>query len=609
MSGKYPPIADYGLIGDCQTAALVSRDGSIDWCCLPRFDSGATFGRLLDWERGGFFSIVPKAGEQDPRVDRAYLEGTLVLETTFHVEGGETRLTDCLVLPRGGPAGDPPCILRTLEGVRGSISFEIQIAPRFDYGDVDPWVRHHGRGIFTAVGGDDGLVITSDAELEQDEHRLKAHCEVHAGERIRTRVAFADPAALSSEGPSPPGAEQLDEAIEDTIAFWRAWSGSLSVDGEALPEARRSAIVLKGLTYNHTGALVAAATTSLPETQGGLRNWDYRYSWIRDSALAVRSLADLGAEEEVDSCRQFMERSSAGNAEDLQILYGIGGERRLDELELELDGYQGARPVRIGNGAADQLQLDAPGQLVEQSWHAYERGTEPDDDYWRFIVDLAEMAAERWREPDRGIWEWRGDPLHFTHSKVLCWVAIERALQLAESCMRKAPERRWRKTRDEIRKAIESRGYDKNRGVFVRAFDDDALDGALLRLPALGFVPYEDERMTRTVDAIRGELGDDGLIRRYDVDDGLPGREGAFLACSFWLVEVLAHQSRPQEAQEVFDQAMRGANDLGLFSEEYDPRSAAMLGNFPQALTHLSHIEAALALRDESQSRKTVPTS
>jgi GH15 family glucan-1,4-alpha-glucosidase len=367
----------------------------------------------------------------------------------------------------------------------------------------------------------------------------------------------------------------------------------------------RSAIVLKGLTYHHTGALVAAATTSLPETPEGKRNWDYRFSWIRDSALAVRSLADLGAEEEVDAWREFMERSAAGNADDLQIVYGIGGERRLEEMELDIDGYRGARPVRVGNDAAGQLQLDAPGQLVAQSWLAYERGIEPDDDYWRFIVDLAEMAAERWKEPDRGIWEWRNEPKHFTHSKVLCWVAIERALQLAELCMRKAPERRWRKARDEIRRAVERRGYDKKRGVFVMAFDDDALDGSLLRLPAIGFIAYDDDRMVRTVDAIREDLDVDGLIRRYDEKDGLPGTEGAFLACCFWLVEVLSRQSRFGEARDVFDRTMRAANDLGLFSEEYDARGGEMLGNFPQALTHLSHIEASLALQRESQVLET----
>lgn len=607
MSEKYPPIADYALISDCQTAGLVSRSGSIDWLCLPRFDSGSSFGRLLDWDRGGYFSIRPAGTRKAPRTHRQYLEGTLVLETTFRVEGGEARLLDCLTLARDGPTEKAPRLLRVLEGIRGSVGFELEVVPRFDYGEIDAWIRHQGRGIFTAIGGDDGLLLSSDAELEASRHDLRASCTVRPGERIRTSVIFADPAGLPEREASVPSAEELDSSLEETVAYWRDWSGSLAMRGPDAPGAIRSATVLKGLTYHHTGALVAAATTSLPETPEGKRNWDYRYSWIRDSTLAVTCLADLGADAEVEACRGFMERSAAGNAEDLQILYGVGGERRLDELELDLEGYRGAQPVRVGNGAADQLQLDAPGQLVEQSWQWYQRGHEPDDDYWRFVVDLAEMAAERWEEPDRGMWEWRGSPKHFTHSKVLCWVAIDRALQLAELCMRKAPERRWRKARDEIRETVERRAYDEKRGVFVRAFDDQAMDGALLRLPAVGFIDYDDERMIRTVDAIREELDADGLIRRYVEDDGLPGEEGAFLACSFWLAEVLARQFRTDEAREVFDRAMQTANGLALFSEEYDPDSGLMLGNFPQALTHLSHIEAAMALSEQSRSDRGSP--
>jgi GH15 family glucan-1,4-alpha-glucosidase len=333
----------------------------------------------------------------------------------------------------------------------------------------------------------------------------------------------------------------------------------------------------------------------------GVRNWDYRYSWIRDSTLAARSLGDLGCDSEADSFRRFIERSAAGNAEDLQIMYGVGGERRQQEIDLGLEGYRKAKPVRIGNEASEQVQLDVLGQLIQQSWHWFERGHEPDDDYWRFIVDIANTAAERWERPDRGIWEWRAGPKHFTHSKVLCWVALQRALDLAKACMRKAPERRWRATRDEIREAVERRGYDKRRGIFVQVFGEKALDAALLRLPMVGFVDYEDERMIRTADAIREELDADGLIYRHRSKDGLKGKEGAFLPASFWLAEVLARQSRLDEAHEVFDRAVATANGLGLFSEEYDPKSQEMLGNFPQALTHLSHIEAALALEKETE--------
>ena len=381
------------------------------------------------------------------------------------------------------------------------------------------------------------------------------------------------------------------------------------MQGPDAPSSIRSALTLKALTYHHTGALVAAPTTSLPETPGGKRNWDYRYSWIRDSALAVTCLADLGAEAEVNATRSFMERSSAGNAEDLQILYGVGGERRLDELELDLPvtamrGRCGSATERPG-----QLQLDALGQLVLQTWLWYERGHEPDDDYWRFIVDLADTAAERWKEPDRGIWEWRKGRHHFTHSKALCWVALDRALELARLCMRKAPERRWRKARDEIRARSSAVATTPSAGVFTKAFDERGMDAALLRLPAVGFIEYEDERMIRTVDAIREELDFDGLIRRYEGDDGLPGKEGAFLPCAFWVAEVLARQSRTEEAREVFDRAMQTANGLGLFSEEYDPRSNEMLGNFPQALTHLSQIEAAMALSAHRARRRPPPRS
>jgi GH15 family glucan-1,4-alpha-glucosidase len=607
MAEKYPPIEQYGLISDCQTAALISRAGSVDWLCLPRFDSGSSFGRLLDWERGGHFSIEPR-NSGDLSIHCAYLENTLVLETIFRVEGGEARVVDCLTVGREGPREDPPHLLRVIEGVRGSVEFEIEIVPRFDYGEVDPWIKHQGRGVYTAIGGDDGLVVHSDAELQADRHELRSQCAVKPGERVRTSVAFRDPAELEESEVPVKGPDELDEALDATISYWRKWSDSLSMEGPDAPSSIRSALTLKALTYQHTGALVAAPTTSLPEAPGGERNWDYRYSWIRDSALAVTCLADLGAEAEVDATRSFMERSSAGNAEDLQILYGVGGERRLDELELDLAGYRNARPVRVGNGAAGQLQLDALGQLVLQTWLWYERGHEPDDDYWRFIVDIADTAAERWQEPDRGIWEWRKGRHHFTHSKALCWVALDRALELARQCMRKAPERRWRKARDEIRSAIERRGYDRKRGVFVKAFDERGMDAALLRLPAVGFIEYEDERMIRTVDAIREELDFDGLIRRYEGDDGLPGKEGAFLPCTFWVVEVLARQSRTEEAREVFDRAMQTANGLGLFSEEYDPSRNEMLGNFPQALTHLSQIEAAMALSARPRSETAAAT-
>jgi len=605
VSDDYHPIADYALIGDRHAAALVSRTGSIDWCCLPRFDSGACFARILDAGQGGFCQVSLEE-EIDQTPSRAYVDDTLVLRTTFSAGGGQARVTDCFTIPREGEQGERPRhlreLVRTIEGGGGTLHFRLRIVPRFDYGEVDPWVHHLRPGTFVATGGDDALLVWSDADLEMsDRHQLEAVATVRPGERVRLSMTSVDPAEIDAGNvPDIGGGAGVDERVEGTIDWWREWSSRLTLDDEGDgAAARRSAIVLKALTYEPTGAIVAAPTTSLPEGRGarGPRNWDYRYTWIRDSALAVRTMAQLGAEEEAHGFRSFIERSAAGNAKDLQILFGVGGERRLSELDLEhLEGYRGATPVRVGNSAHGQVQLDAYGQLLDQSWRWYERGHEPDDDYWRFLVDLVEAAIDHWRDPDSGIWEWRGEPMHFVHSKALCWTAVDRGLKLAEHCMRKAPERRWRRARDEIRDAIEQRGYDEDRGVFVQAFDSTDMDAALLRLPTVDFIPYDDERMVRTVDAIREDLEADGLLRRYAVDDGNEGEEGVFVACAFWLVECLARQGRAAEARAAYDRAIGTANDLGLMSEEYDTGAGEMLGNFPQALSHLSHLEAVLAL-------------
>jgi GH15 family glucan-1,4-alpha-glucosidase len=598
----YPPLADYALIGDCRSAALVSRGGSIDWACLPRFDSGSTFGRLLDWERGGHCAFEPE-GEVDATF-REYMGETLVLVTRFRSGGGEARLIDLIAIPGGDLEDERRHLLRIVEGESGSLDFRVRVEPRFDYGEIAPWIRHHAPGVFSAIGGDDGLVVRGDVELEPTSDRaLEGRCSVRPGERRRLSLTFERPERIDAEAPQPADSSELDGELDRTVAWWREWAGNIRVEGPDAPGARRSALVLKALSYAPTGALAAAATTSLPESPDGERTWDYRFTWIRDSALSARSFARLGCEDEADAFRRFVERTAAGSAGDLRILYGVGGERRLPEVELgHLEGWRGARPVRIGNGASGQTQLDALGQLVDQSWRWHQRGHSPDDDYWRFILDLVDTAAERWRDPDAGIWEWRGEPKHFVHSKVLCWTAVDRGLRLAEECMRKAPERRWREARDEIREAIESEGYDEDRGVFVQAFGEKDLDSALLRLPTVEFVDWADERMVRTADAIRDELSLGGLLRRYANDDGLEGKEGAFLACSFWLTEVYARQGRLDEAREVFDRTVATANGLGLFSEEYEPDTGEMLGNFPQALTHLSHIEAVIALTEAGAS-------
>ncbi|HXD56404.1 MAG TPA: glycoside hydrolase family 15 protein [Thermoleophilaceae bacterium] len=596
MADRYPPIADYALIGDCHSSALVSRSGSIDWCCMPRFDSGSVFGRLLDWDRGGFCSIEPE-GEADS-ISREYLEDTMVLVTTFHLQSGMLRVTDCFTMRSAQRDDAHRQILRVLEVERGSVEVLMRVRPRFDYGEVTPWVRHEGRQVFSAMGGDEAVVVSGDPELyEGDDADLCARATVRAGDRVRLSLQFARPEEVEAEPPVATEPGELDARLDETVAWWRRWFGTLSVSGPDAEGIRRSAAVLKALSYTPTGAIVAAPTTSLPEVIGGRRNWDYRYSWIRDSSFTVRAIADVGCESEADAFRRFILRTAAGSVHDLQVCYGVGGERRLQEMELDMEGYRGSSPVRVGNSAEQQVQLDVYGEIINLTWRWHQRGHSPGDDDWRFLVELVDAAAERWPEPDRGIWEWAGEPQHFVHSKALCWTALDRGLRLAEECMRKAPERRWRKAREEVREAVESEGYDKARGVFVQVFGGKEVDAALLLLPVAGFVDWDDERMVRTADAIREDLDDDGLIRRYKTPDGIGGREGAFLACSFWLAECLVRQHRPAKAREVFDRALATANDVGLFAEEFDTRADESVGNFPQGLTHLSHIAAAGALR------------
>ncbi|MFL5822888.1 MAG: glycoside hydrolase family 15 protein [Solirubrobacteraceae bacterium] len=606
-ASPYPSIADYGLIGDCRTAALVSREGSIDWCCLPRFDSGSAFARLLDSEGGGHCSISPIGRGWD--VSREYLEDTLVLATTFQGPGGEFRVLDCFLLDdRAGTRGRGetdfgPRILRVIEGRRGTVKVDVRVAIRFDYGAVRPWIRRHGQRLYSAIGGNDGIVVWCEEELQEEaSHDLVGRMEVQADQRIHLWLAYAAPERLDSDGPADPRPDVLDRQLKQTVKRWKDWVSGLRPAARDDPALRRSAIALKALTYSPTGAIVAAPTTSLPEVPGGPRNWDYRYSWVRDSSFSSRAFAELGCQEEAEGFRRFIMRSAAGHAEDLQVVYGVGGERRLGAEELDhLEGYRGARPVRVGNQAASQRQLDALGEIVNLSYRWHRRGHSPTDDEWRFLVSLIDHAAEQWSSPDNGIWEWPGKPQHFVHSKVMCWAALDRGLRLAEECMRRAPTRRWKRARDQIRRAVERRGFDRKRGVFVQAFDRTEVDAALLLLPMVEFVAWDDERMVRTVAAIREDLdAGDGLLYRYRRRDGLRGKEGAFLCCSFWLVECLAHAGQLHEAHEVYEKTMARANDLTLFSEEFDGRSGEPLGNFPQGLTHLSHIDAAVAL-DEAR--------
>jgi GH15 family glucan-1,4-alpha-glucosidase len=596
----YPAIGDYALIGDCHTAALVSREASIEWCCMPRFDAGSAFGRILDRRHGGHCSLTPTApGTWE--YHRRYLENSLVLETTLLGGAGEARIIDCFTV-RPDAVGTPARqILRVIEGHRGSVELELKVAPRFDYGQVRPWIRRHGHRLHSALGGDDALLIWCEEELTEDpQHELVARIAVGAGDRIRLALTYCPPEVIDAGPPHEPDAASLDRCLEETLEWWQRWASELTLSTRDEAGARQSGLVLKALTHEPTGAIVAAPTTSLPEVEGGERNWDYRFAWVRDASFSSRSFAELGAVKEADAFRAFIMRSAAGHADDLQVLYGPAGERRIRGDVLEgLEGWRGSAPARAGNDATGQLQLDAYGELVNLTWRWHRRGHSPSDDDWRFLVSLIDRAAEQWSERDFGLWEWPGEPDHFVHSKVMCWAALDRGLRLAEECMRRAPTRRWKRARDELREAIEKRGYDRKRGIFVQAFDRPELDAALLLLPTVEFVAWDDERMLRTMDAVQEELGaGDGLLYRYTRDDGLPGKEGAFLCCSFWLAECLARTDRLSEARSVFDQTSARANDLGLFSEEVDPKSGELLGNFPQGLTHLAHIDAAVALAE-----------
>lgn len=595
----YPPIGDYALVADGRAAALVSRTGSIDWCCMPRMDHGSSFGRILDWERGGHCSIRPRG---DVEVSRDYLEGTLVLATRFTGSSGAGCLYDLFVVDEDR---SPSRLLRIFEVERGHLEVTVRIEPRFDYGSLAPWVRFHGSGVWSAAGGDDALAITADRELTAGKHHLEATLSAEAGERFRLVLTFLEPEALAAGAPPALDAATADGLLSQTVDRWRRWSAQARVDGPDAAGVLRSALVLKALSNPVTGAIAAAPTTSLPEAASGALNWDYRYSWVRDSTFSVRALAEVGFDTEADAFRRFVERSAAASVDGLQIMYGLSGARRLTEVTLDhLEGYRGASPVRVGNAAWSQRQLDVYGELVELAWRWHGRGHAPDDDYWRFLLDVVDAAAASWRTPDRGLWEIRGDPQHFVHSKVMCWAALDRGVRLAEESLRQAPLDRWRRERDAVRRDVERRGYDDERGVFVQAYDSERLDAALLLLPTVGFVAWDDERMLRTTDALREELEVDGLLLRYRPERRLQGArptgEGVFLACTFWLAECLAHQGRLDEARAAFERVLATANDLGLFAEEYDTERHELLGNFPQGLTHLSHISAAVALERAS---------
>jgi GH15 family glucan-1,4-alpha-glucosidase len=595
----FRPIADYGLLADCNSAALVDRDGSISWLCLPRYDSAAVFARILDPE-GGHWSITPTGAH---RSERRYLPGTLVLETTFATETGSVKLIDALAFAEGQRhhelgLGAPHLLLRLVEGLVGNVELCLECSPRPEYGLVKPLFRQTESGGRT-FGGPNQVVVSAGVETAIEDSTMRATFAVAAGERVGFALQWAPP-----EGPAPaPFAPQrVADRIEDTVKAWRSWEAEHDIyDGPHRELVRLSSRVLKGLTYRPTGAIVAAPTTSLPETPGGERNWDYRYAWIRDASLTLEALYIGACSDEAEEFVSFMTSSAGGRASErsLQIMYGIAGEHDLTERELpHLRGWRDSSPVRVGNGAWGQTQLDVYGELLNSLYVYREQLGELHPEIQGFVAELANTAARRWRETDAGMWEMRGEPRHHLSSKVLCWVALDRAIALAPQLGMHAELERWTAERDEIREAVLTRGWSHARQAYAQSFDSDDLDAAQLLMPILGFLPAIDERMRSTIEAIADELTEDGLVLRYRNEagmnaDGLTGEEGTFVICSFWLVSALAKAGEVDRAEALFDRLVSYANDLGLLAEEIDTSSGQLLGNFPQAFSHIGLITAA----------------
>jgi GH15 family glucan-1,4-alpha-glucosidase len=581
------PIEDYGLIGDCETAALVGRDGSIDWLCWPRFDSGACFAALLGSPDHGRWLIAPE--DPDARVTRRYRGDTLILETRFETDAGV--VTVCDFMPPRGSTSD---LVRLVVGERGAVPMRMELVLRFDYGGLLPWVSRIEDGALRAVAGPDLVVLRTPVALRGQDLTTVARFKANAGDTTPFVLSY---------GPShapPPGAINPRAALAATEKFWNDWSARCAVSGEWADAVKRSLITLKALTYAPTGGIVAAPTTSLPEQLGGARNWDYRFCWVRDATLTLLALMDAGYFEEAQAWRDWLLRAVAGAPEQLQIMYGIAGERRLDEWEVPwLPGYLGAQPVRIGNGAHGQLQLDVFGELMDTLHHARRGGLSGSESAWALQRSLVSHLEKIWREPDAGIWEVRGPRRHFTYSKVMAWVALDRAVKAVESFGLEGPVERWVALRGEIHADICRHGIDPRRGCFVQSYGSEALDASLLLIPQLGFLPAADPRVRATIDAIERELMRDGFVLRYDTrasDDGLPPGEGAFLACSFWLADAQALGGRRRDARRLFERLLSIRNDLGLLAEEYDPAARRMVGNFPQAFSHIALIDTALNL-------------
>jgi GH15 family glucan-1,4-alpha-glucosidase len=584
------PLEDYALIGDTHTAALVSKNGSLDWLCLPRFDSQACFAALLGDESHGRWLLAPAGGIKEVR--RRYRGDTLVLETEFETQDGVVKVVDCMPHREHRPD-----VVRMVEGVSGRVPMEMQLVIRFDYGSTVPWVRRRDER-FQALAGPDALVLDTPVALRGENLTTVADFKVAAGDRVPFVLSWYP----SHEDPPPPRDAAL--AVAQTESTWRDWSQQLKPASEWRDAVIRSLVTLKALTYQPTGGIVAAPTTSLPEQLGGVRNWDYRYCWLRDATFTLYSLLVAGYHEEAHAWREWLLRAVAGQASRMQIMYGAAGERWLSEREIDwLPGYEGSAPVRVGNAAVDQFQLDVYGEVMDSLHEARRQGLAEEESDWQLQSQIMDFLESKWREPDEGLWEIRGERRHFTHSKIMAWVAFDRAVKAVDEFGLEGPADKWKGLRDDIHREVCQEGFDPDRGAFTQYFGSKQLDASLLLTPLVGFLPATDKRVKSTIEVIEKELVVDGFVMRYSEDyedvDGLPKGEGAFLACSFWLIDCLALLGRKEDARGAFERLLGIRNDVGLLSEEYDVEHHRLVGNFPQAFSHVALANSAHNLAED----------
>jgi GH15 family glucan-1,4-alpha-glucosidase len=601
-SGKFvsADVEDYALIGDLQTAALVGRNGSIDWCCFPRFDSGACFAALLGSPENGRWLIAPSVEVRSSV--RRYRPDTLILESVFETDAGAVRMIDFMP-----PRGTAPDIVRVVEGLSGTVPMSAELIIRFDYGRILPWVRKIDQAL-VAVAGPDAICLWAPVETRGREMTTVSEFVLEQGQRLGFVLTWFPSHASLPEAVDP------EQALVDTEEYWLDWATKVSSAGDYHEEINRSLIVLKAMTYAPTGGIVAAPTTSLPERIGGSRNWDYRYCWLRDATLTLLAMLKAGSLDEAVKWRQWLLRAVAGDPADMQIMYGIDGKRRLDEQVLPwLTGYRSSAPVRVGNAASEQLQLDVFGEVFDALYQARAHGLPADDNVWSLMLKLLAWLEEGWHRPDTGIWETRGPARQFTHSKVMAWVAFDRAIKAHDEHGREGPIERWQELRDEIHADVLAHAWSPQKQAFAQFYGSKDLDASALLMPKVGFISANDPLFESTVEAIQRELVVDGLVQRYrpredGTVDGLHEGEGVFLACSFWLADVLALQGRLDAARELFESLLDLRNDVGLLSEEFDPRTRCLLGNFPQAFTHLALIDTAFLL-NEGRGLRRIPAS